>query len=345
MTKNTVSEVWYTRCPVPTPLGLADQLGWLGAAFEAEGIALRSIIDAPDRATRRSHFEHTLAWSFRHGGNVPPIRARSEGRRTRLVGITWTDEFQAIITLPTSGIRTLEDLKGRRFGIARRPPGIVDFMAATALKGLASALSLEGLAPADVQIVNIPIGESVLASQEGPSLFGLKRRLPYGDEAAALLRGDVDAIYVKGTGGISVANLIGAVTVVEFGFHPDPKIRVNSGSPRLLTVDELLAEERPDLVVRLVDTIRRAGAWAEAHAEEAVRFVAKEAGASEEQVLAANGPDVHRHLGLSLDPELVSAVSHYKDFLRDWGFLAEDFDVEAWADHRPYAALDPRAAA
>ncbi len=77
------------------------------------------------------------------------------------------------------------------------------------------------------------------------------------------LRGEVDAIYVKGTAGISVANLIGAVEVAEFGFHPDPKIRINSGSPRVLTVDELLADERPDLVARLLESIYKASDWAE----------------------------------------------------------------------------------
>ncbi|MER9129501.1 ABC transporter substrate-binding protein [Mesorhizobium sp. M0768] len=345
MTATAISEIWYTRCPVPTPVGLAAQLGLLDETFRKEGIELKSIIDSPNRDIRQSHFNHTLDWSFRHGGNVPPIRARSEGRKTRLVGITWTDEFQAIIALPGSGIRTIQDLKGRRFGIARRPEGIVDFMRATALKGLVSALSLEGLGYGDVEIVDIALADSVLDGQEGPSLFGLKRKQPYGEEAAALIRGEVDAIYVKGTAGINVANLIGAIQVVEFGFHPDPNIRINSGSPRVLTVDELLAEQRPDLVARLIETILRASAWAEAHPEETQRFVAREAGATEEQVLAANGPDVHKHLGLGLQPELVAAVSHYKNFLRDWGFLAGDFDVEAWVDRRPLDLVNIRAAA
>ncbi|WP_421359986.1 ABC transporter substrate-binding protein [Agrobacterium rosae] len=329
-----LSEIWYTRCPVPTPVGLAAQLGYLEQTFAEVGVALKSIIDSPDRAIRQSHFKHTLEWSFRHGGNVPPIRARSEGRNTRLVGITWTDEFQAIITLPQTGIRSVKDLVGRRFGVPRRPEGIVDFMAATALKGLVSALSLEGLKTDDVELVDIDIADSILASQEGPSLFGLKRRQSFGEEVAALLRGDVDAIFVKGTAGVSVANLIGAVQVVEFGFHPDPKIRINSGSPRVLTVDARLADERPDLVRRLIAVIRRASDWAEQNPDETRRFIAREAGASEEQVLAANGADVHRHLGISLDAELVAAVEHYKDFLHEWGFLENDFDIGAWVDAR-----------
>lgn len=343
--KNTISEIWYTRCPVPTPVGLAVQLGLLDEAFAKEGVKLNSIIDSKDRAIRSSHFDHHLNYSFRHGGNVPPIRARSEGNPTRLVGITWTDEFQAIITLPGSGIKTTKDLVGRRFGIARRPPGIVDFMAATALKGLVSALSLEGLSHKQVEIVDIALTDSVLDGREGPQLYGLRNRQAYGAEIAALLRGEVDAIYVKGTGGIAVANLIAAHTVVEFGFHPDPRIRINSGSPRVLTVDERLAEDRPDLVARLIETLHRASDWAEAHPDDVRRFVAREVGASEEVVASANGPDLHKHLGLGLEPELVAAIGHYKDFLYEWGFLERDFDINAWVDRRPWDGIDVRAVA
>ncbi|ASP54023.1 ABC transporter substrate-binding protein [Sinorhizobium meliloti] len=343
--KNAISHIWYTRCPVPTPVGLATQLGLLDTAFAAEGIKLNSIIDSKDRSIRSSHFDHHLDYSFRHGGNVPPIRARSEGNPTRLVGITWTDEFQAIITLSETGIKTTRDLVGRRFGIARRPPGIVDFMAATALKGLVSALSLDGLAPSDVEIVDIPLSESVLDGREGPQLYGLRNRQAYGPEIAALLRGEVDTIYVKGTPGIAVANLFAARTVAEFGFHPDPKIRINSGSPRVLTVDERLAEHRPDLVAKLIATLKQAGAWAEEHPDEVRRFVAREVGASEEVVAAANGPDLHKHLGIGLEPELVAAIGHYKDFLHEWGFLECNFDINAWVDHRPWAELDVRTVA
>ena len=346
MTRNKdISQIWYTRCPVPTPVGLATQLGLLDEAFARKGVSLNSIVDSTDRNIRASHFDHHLAYSFRHGGNVPPIRARSEGNPTRLVGITWTDEFQAIITLPDSGIATTKDLAGRRFGIARRPPGIVDFMAATALKGLVSALSLEGLTHNDVEIVDIPLSGSVLDDREGPQLYGLRNRQAYGPEMAALLRGEVDAIYVKGTPGISVANLFATRTVVEFGFHPDPKIRVNSGSPRILTVDERLAEDRPDLVATLIETLQRTSDWAEAHVDEVRRFVAREVGASEDVVRAANGPDLHRHLGIGLAAELVDAVGHYKDFLHEWGFLEGNFDIEAWIDRRPWALLDTRAVA
>ncbi|MGH6861471.1 MAG: ABC transporter substrate-binding protein, partial [Phyllobacterium sp.] len=50
--RNAISQIWYTRCPVPTPVGLATQLGLLEKAFAKEGIALNSILDSKDRTVR-----------------------------------------------------------------------------------------------------------------------------------------------------------------------------------------------------------------------------------------------------------------------------------------------------
>jgi ABC-type nitrate/sulfonate/bicarbonate transport system substrate-binding protein len=331
--------LWYTRCPVPSPLGIAARQGWLAQIFAKEGIAIESIIDSKDRSIRESHFDHHLAWSFRQGGNIPPIWARANGRATRLVAITWTDEFQAIVTLPGRGIASIEQLAGRRFAVPRRVNDLIDFHRATALKGVVSALSLAGLTTEDLTLVQLPIEESVILAQGEPSLFGLRRRHPYFREVEALVRGEVDAIFVKGAEGLVIANLIGAQVVSEFGSHPDPKIRINNGTPRVLTVDAALSERRPDLVLRLLEVVERAGRWAEDHPDETVRFVAREIATSEEAVLASNGPEVHRHLGIGLDAPLVEAIGHFKDFLLQWGFLPGDFDLGDWIDAEPLRAL------
>ena len=330
--------LWYTRCPVPSPLGLAARQGWLDEAFAREGFTIASILDAPQAAVRESHFDHHLAWSFRQGGNIPAIWARAEGRGTRLVGLTWTDEFQAVISLPESGIRTTGDLIGRRFGIPRRLNDQIDFHRATALKGMVSALAADGLAADAVEIVEIDIPEKVLAKPGDAALAGLRRRHPYWHELSALIAGKVDAIFVKGAEGITIANLAAAVVVTEFGRHPDLAIRINNGTPRTLTIDAALADERPDLAARLVGLVARAGAWAAAHPDETLRFVAREILTSEDAVLASNGPDVHRQLAIGLDPSHVAAIGRFKAFLLEWGFLPADFDLDGWIDTRPLAA-------
>ena len=126
-----VDTLWYTRCPVPTPLGIAAQLGWIEEEFNADGIAVRTLQDEADPSLRESHFDHKLDNSFRQGGNVPAIWARSAGRETRVVGLTWTDEAQVILTLPKSGIRSVGDLKGRKLAVATRPQDQIDFWKAT----------------------------------------------------------------------------------------------------------------------------------------------------------------------------------------------------------------------
>lgn len=342
----TPTAVWYTRCPAPTPLSLAAQLGWIDETFAAHGIGVRSIRDSRDPAVRQSHYTHALDWSFRQGGNIPPIWARSGGRETRVVGITTTDEFQAVIALPASGIRSGADLKGRRLGVPRKPAGgAVDFQQATALKGIVSALALSGLTARDVELVYLDTARAGFAEQGDNSFHGLKRRYPYGDELLALARGEIAAFFVKGAEGLLLASQIGAVVVAETGFHPDPKIRVNNGTPRPLTVDPLFLEERPDLVADLVRTVARVGAWAEANPDAAVRFIAREIGVSEQSVWAAGGPDVHRHLHLTLADDEIAALAHFKDFLLEWGFVPADFDASAWIAPAPLAASRALAAA
>jgi ABC-type nitrate/sulfonate/bicarbonate transport system substrate-binding protein len=104
---STTKTLWYTRCPVPTPLGIAAQLGWIEAEFDRDKIAVRTLQDEQDSKLRESHFDHWLPNSFRQGGSIPAIWARSRGRDTRLLGLTWTDESQVILTRPDSGIRSV----------------------------------------------------------------------------------------------------------------------------------------------------------------------------------------------------------------------------------------------
>ena len=77
MTTNHLETLWYTRCPVPTGLGIAIQQGWLRQAFAAQGTRLESLLESDDFAVRESHFSHTLKNSVRHGGSIPAISARA----------------------------------------------------------------------------------------------------------------------------------------------------------------------------------------------------------------------------------------------------------------------------
>lgn len=111
-----------------------------------------------------------------------------------------------------------------------------------------------------------------------------------------------------------------------------------------MTVDATFADERPDLVADLVATVQRVAGWANDNPAEAVRFIAREIGVSEEAVIVANGADVYRSLRLDLDPAELDALSHFKDFLLEWKFIPDDFDVNDWADPRALSLLQQAAA-
>ena len=117
--------LWYSRSPHPCPLGLAAQLGWFLDEFRDDGIRVFTVQDSADATLRDSHLDHHLPHSIRQGGNVPAIWARSRGARTRVIGLSWMNEFQAILSLPGRGIHTPADLAGRRLRQRRQDDQLV----------------------------------------------------------------------------------------------------------------------------------------------------------------------------------------------------------------------------
>ena len=331
--------LWYTRCPVPTGLGIALQKGWLDESFASTCTKIESLRESNDQAVRESHFDHTLTNSVRHGGNIPAIWAHSSGRDTRLLGLSWADEAQLILTLPGSGIRSVKDLKGRRFGLPHWVNVQIDFTRAQALRGLENALRLEGLAVSDVEIVDLVIragySDAPAINEGGVVLFG-GRTAGRNDELVALLRGEVDAIFLKGASAAQYASQFGLVTVIDTGAHPDPLVRANKGTPRTLTVDRNLIDQHFDAAVRIVDQVLRAEAWARVHPDETRRFIARETNSSEHWVTVAYGRDAHERLTTDLSQQNIDGLQDFVDFLHRWQFIPNAFRVSDWIDARAF---------
>ena len=203
MSHQTPHTLWYTRCPVPTPLGIASQLGWIQAEFASDGIQINTLQETSDRDLRESHYDHHLPYSFRQGGNVPALWARSQGADTRVIGFNWVDESQLVVALPESGILHPKHLKGRRLALPLHNNSI-DHGRASALRGYLSTLELAGLGADDVEFVDVPVESSNIGwtSQGSPRPGG-----SYAIQAKALLEGRVDAIYLKGARGVETASL------------------------------------------------------------------------------------------------------------------------------------------
>ncbi|MEJ1958148.1 MAG: ABC transporter substrate-binding protein [Nitrosomonadales bacterium] len=81
--------------------------------------------------------------------------AKGIGQDTVVVGITWLDEYQGVITKAGSGIKTVADLKGKRLAIPDHKGAVIDFQRGAAQHGFVTALAQAGLTPADATFVDI----------------------------------------------------------------------------------------------------------------------------------------------------------------------------------------------
>jgi sulfonate transport system substrate-binding protein len=326
----SVRQLWYTRCPVPTASGIALDLGLLREEFARSDITLESIRDSDDPRVNISHFDHSLPGLFREGGNIPAIWARSEGRDTVVVALTWIDEFQAILVRPDSEITSLSDLRHRPIGLPRQDGQRVDFARAMSLRGIDSALRLGGLSLDDVRLVDVSSEQPTFATASGVA-NGRFHEL----ESNALLQGDVDAIYVKGAPGLGAARAHGLRILVNLADQADPLLRVNNGNPRPVTVDRRTAVERPDLVARYLAVLLRAADWASHNPGEVFPIIGQEVGRSADEARAAYGDNAHKGFGLDLSDIRRQGLASQKDFLHRQGFITNDFDVARWIDPGP----------
>jgi ABC-type nitrate/sulfonate/bicarbonate transport system substrate-binding protein len=336
-----VRELWYTRCGVPTASGIALHQGWLHAEFGRTGIRLNSVRASEDGETRDSHYDHSLPRMFREGGNIPPIWARSLGRNTVVVGITWVDELQAIVTRSDSGVKDIGDLRGRRFGLPLHPGRLADHSRASSLHGLVTTLQLAGLRANDVEQVDIAAPRFDI--RENPETGVLSQgdsQEREGSTLGALRQGQVDAIYIKGPQAAGILRDPAFRVVIDLNAHPDPAVHINNAVPRPVTTDRELLEQHPDLVVRYLTVLLRTGHWAKTAPDEVRRLIALETRGTEDQIRVAYGPNLHNSFVPALSDAYVRGLEQQKNFLRDWGFLHQDFDFASWIDARPLAEAE-----
>ena len=111
--------LWYTRCPVATASGIAFQRQMFNPAFAGSDFEVRNIRElGPKKAD--THFDHSLADSFREGGAIPPLWARSRGADTVAVGLTFVADALAVFVRADDPAQSVRDLAGRRCGLPVR---------------------------------------------------------------------------------------------------------------------------------------------------------------------------------------------------------------------------------
>ncbi len=183
----------------------------------------------------------------------------------------------------------------RRIGLPRQDGQRVDFARAMSLRGIETGLGIAGLHLADSELVDITSDQPTFAVAAGVA-NGRFHEL----EAAALARGEVDAIYVKGAPGLGTVGTHGLRSLINLAEQDDPLLRVNNGNPRPVTVDRRTALERPDLVARYLAVLLRASHWAQGHPAEVFDIIGKEVGRSADEARAAYGSAAPRSFGLDL---------------------------------------------
>lgn len=332
--KNSVAEdIWYSRCPVPSPLGLAVQQGWMEKALLQEcNVRLRAQHESNNPADRVTYHESPLPNSFRQGGSVPSLWARANGQQTRVIGLTWTDEFQAIVAMPSLQLQCVADLRGRRIGVPRHDV-LIDHSRAAALRAFSAILATEGMTLADVEVVDLSDQEIAAAFKDGAVIStgtGRRGRYSYTNQVRALARGDVDAVYVKDAQGAQATHLLGANVLVNIGRHPDADVRINNCTPRPLTVSQWLIDQRPDVVKQLLAQSVLAGRWAARHEEKVLTLIGRETGWSENWVRYAYGDSVHENLQLDFSERSVRALGVFKDFLAQHSLIPANFPLQDW---------------
>jgi ABC-type nitrate/sulfonate/bicarbonate transport system substrate-binding protein len=152
----------------------------------------------------------------------------------------------------------------------------------------------------------------------------------------ALNNGLVDAIFVRFARGVNLSNTPGYRQIININEHPDPLVRVNNGTPRPITVDRAFLKKHPEIVARYLAVLLRTAGWAAKNQLEVVGlFTPESQNASVNDVIASHGANVHLSFTPKLSDEYLKGLEVQKNFLRDWGYIKTDFDIDDWVVHEP----------
>ncbi|MFT3828167.1 MAG: ABC transporter substrate-binding protein [Opitutaceae bacterium] len=336
-TTPALTEAYYTICPVLTASNVAVELGWLDEEFKRVGAKATYLRSLPDNAGWIPHYTHSLDPLFRDGGSIPTIQARADLTRTKLIALTWAQTGGQIVIRVASGINRVEDLQGRRIGLFKSlNRAKIDFSRATAERGILLALKLAGLRRADVQIVDIEDADDhrFTIATKPAELWSQSRaaRLASGPDIEALKEGRVDAIYANHGRSHSLVKTGEYKIIEDLANHPDWTLQVANG-PFTTAVSADFAEKHPEVIVAWLRAAIRAGRWINANRAAAAEIFKRVTFFScAKQIERAIA---HYDFVPNLSAQNLAATTIEKNFLRDHGYVKNDFDVATqWADRR-----------
>jgi ABC-type nitrate/sulfonate/bicarbonate transport system substrate-binding protein len=329
-------KLWYTRCPVPTASGIAFQKNLYAQTFAGTDFEVHNIKEL-GKEQANTHFSHSLPYSFREGGGSPPIWAYAQGAKTKLLAITFMEEVLGIYVRADDPAQSIADLAGRKLALPVWPKLIFNFFRFAAEKAFYSALAAHGLKETEIQYMDVVEEEDphqLINPAFAERKETLKRRSYYSGQLHALLEKKVDAIFAKGA---EVAALEDEAEgkirrLYDVRQAPELWMRVNNSMPRLFTVDESLAAERPEAVVIYLQTAIRAARWAVANPGEALQAIANECGIAPDVLASCFEENFLQKLMPEVNDTLIESTEIMKNFLADRGYISRNFDLQEWVD-------------
>lgn len=330
--------LWYTRCPLPTAFSVAIHAGFLGQHVTASGGDVQSLRHSNDQAIRLSHFTHTYPGMIRQGGHIPPLWSRSEGKPVKLIGLSHTNEAQLVLTLPSSPIRKVSDLKGRRLAVPVRRNFPIDFWRATVLKGWSNVLATAGLSLRDVVLVDIHVDDQPFVRQfsrpdsVAPPGTAYQTLSSQRLEGHALLRHEVDAIFSPGHYGVALSAFLGADVLFDLSTLDNPLHKINNSTLLAFTVDADFLDRHPETVIAALRASFAGAAYARSHPREAARIVAAESGNAEELIPTIFGDDFATDLVPQFSDTLLEALAQQNHFLFQQGFIRRQVPIDEWIE-------------
>jgi len=332
---------------LPTVSALADHLGLLDGGLATES-DLEVNLSRGDSPVLHNSWPGAGYW-IRDSELISAHRDRADGSDTRLLALSFLEISSPVITLTSSGIRSVADLKGKRLGIATTRDGFRDLGYAQQLKAYTTALSTEGLTLHDIRFVPFDRDKSdpaVIRTKEDK----LEAARVIGKEIAERLqRHEFDALVVESAS--DVAHHASVRILYDTVEHPDFLARAHTESLRGIVVSGELLRERRSVVVRVLARLLQAADWANARPKEAAKALAGSFAGNFDE-LAGRYQNLSEGLQINLGVEKILSLKAQKILLLRHRLIARDFDVDAWVDHGPlveahllYAAWKRAAAA
>ena len=232
---------------------------------------------------------------FAYQGDLPALIGRATGLKTKYLLASGARKPLYLAVAKDSGIKSIEDLKGRKIALQRGTNGHL-----AAIK----ILEAHGLTERDVQVVNLDSAGTV----------------------AALTSKDIDAAF----GDTQLINLAakGAADVIYTTKGDDPRFGRNAG----IIGREAFIDAHPEITQRVVDAFVKAAKWSSDEPNRAALFELWHKSGTAIPILDEyfKGDTLAYRNSPLIDDLLVSQYTEQAAKSKEFGLIRRDVDLKGW---------------